>query len=112
MIPKAEVQYKRYIYRDIAEKLYEAGMENLIKLFILLSTYHDKYKGSINEDFSYRLLLKRLGLSYDNHDVAQNNKIKSLLNKLVELGVLEYGQSPRYNNGNLGSKQYVVERIG
>ena len=52
MIPKAEVQYKRYIYRDVAEKLYEAGMENLIKLFILLSTYHDKYRGSINEDFS------------------------------------------------------------
>lgn len=111
MIPKAEIQYKRYIYRDVAEKLYKAETDNLIKLFIVLSTYHDKYKGSVNEDFSYRLLLKRIGLPY-NHDIVQNHKMENMLTKLVELGLLKYGRSPRYNESNPGSKQYVVERIG
>ena len=53
VIPRKELQYKRYIYRDIAEGLYNSGMENIIKLFIVLSTYHDRYKGNQNEDFSY-----------------------------------------------------------
>lgn len=112
VIPRKELQYKRYIYRDIAEGLYNSGMENIIKLFIVLSTYHDRYKGNQNEDFSYRLLLKRIGLPYDNHDMVQNNKIENMLNKLVELGLLEYERSPRYNSNNFGAKQFVVTRIG
>ena len=113
MIPKAEIQYKRYIYRDVAEKLYKAETDNLIKLFIVLSTYHDKYKGSVV--ITVKDMLNGYELSEAvpyNHDIVQNHKMENMLTKLVELGLLKYGRSPRYNESNPGSKQYVVERIG
>lgn len=111
VIEKKELQYKRYIYRDIAEQLYNAKTDNIIKLYIVLSSYHDKYRGTQNEDFSYSLLLKRLGMSYK-HNAFQIDKMEKMLDKLVELGLIEYGKSPRCNDNNPCGKQFCITKIG
>lgn len=111
VIEKKELQYKRYIYRDIAEQLYNTKIDNIIKLYIVLSSYHDKYRGTQNEDFSYSLLLKRLGMSYK-HNAFQIDKMEKMLDKLVELGLIEYGKSPRCNDNNPCGKQFCITKVG
>lgn len=110
-IPKQEMKYKRYMPRETAEKLLNINIEHIIKVFIILCTYHERYTGSINEDFSYRILLERIGVSKDLYNSRMANNMEHMLETLVKNGLINYGISPRYNESYLGSRKFVINSV-
>lgn len=110
-IPKQEMKYKRYIPRETAEKLLSINIEHIIKVFIILCTYHERYIGSINEDFSYRILLERIGIFDGAYNSRTANNMECMLNILKNKGLIDYGISPRYNESYLGSRKFVINSV-
>ena len=78
--------YKRYLYRDTAEKLLSKKKDYLIKIYMWLGSYYDSYGDRAY--FTYSGLLKGIGLSYL-HNSRNGEKAQRLIDNLVEMGLLE-----------------------
>ena len=80
-------KYKRYVSYDILEKLYNTGIDNIIKVYLFLSSLYSMYgKESF---FTYSTILNSIGYSYKKQ-TYNHKKIQSMLDKLEEMGMIKY----------------------
>lgn len=80
-------RYKKYIYREVLEKLYETKEKDIIKLYIYMSSLYTQYKSSAY--FTYNSLVDILGYSsYKNN--RKRKDIIRLLETLREIKLINY----------------------
>lgn len=105
------VQYKRYIYKDTLECLLSERKSNLIKLYIELCSLYETVRKKGNEPFFvYSNLVQRLGYN-QSKDMRNKSKIKELVEKLSELGLIEYEEkSVKYGDGHI-NKVCIIKWI-
>lgn len=62
IISNKEYKYKRYVYKDIIERLYETKIDNIIKVYIYLCSLYDMNKKKGKETFfRYNTIAKVIG---------------------------------------------------
>lgn len=86
-VSKDITEYERYIYEDTARRLLETNINNIIKIYIYLGSLYSTY--GKKAWFTYSNILSEIGYS-ENRDTRNNKKIKMILEKLKELGLIEY----------------------
>lgn len=82
----SSIKYMCKIPKDIALKMANTNIENIIKVYIILRIFYENNKESW---FSYNRLALQLGYKNIN-ETSTNIKIKKILSKLVELELIEY----------------------
>ena len=87
--------YVRYVSREILEILYEQNMEELIKTYIYLSSLYSVYKNKAW--FSYNTIATALGYKAQ-RCMSNKNKMKELVDRLVELGMVQYKNNSNSSN--------------
>lgn len=92
--------FKRLIYEDIVKRLYETKIDNIIKVYVYLSTLYAQY-GS-KAWFTYNSILEAIGYNHE-RNVRNQNKVKEILNKLEEMGFLKYSRT--YEKG----QEYLIK---
>lgn len=92
--------FKRLIYEDIIEKLYETKIDNIIKVYVYLSSLYAQYGDSAW--FTYNSILEAIGYNHE-RNTRNQNKIKNILNKLEELKLLKYSRT--YEKG----QEYLIK---
>lgn len=80
-------KYKRYVSYDILEKLYNTGIDNIIKVYLFLSSLYSMY--GTESFFTYSTILNSIGYSYKKQ-TYNHKKIQSMLDKLEEMGMIKY----------------------
>lgn len=80
-------KYKRYVSYDILSKLYGVGIENIIKVYLFLSSLYSMY--GTESFFTYSTILHSIGYSYKKQ-TYNHKKVQKMLDKLKEIGVLKY----------------------
>lgn len=80
-------KYKRYVSYDILEKLYSIGVDNIIKVYLFLSSLYSMY--GKESYFTYSTILNGIGYSYKKQ-TYNHKKIQSMLDKLEEIGMIKY----------------------
>lgn len=83
-------EFKRYVYEDIIENLYETGIDNIIKVYIFLSSLYSSYGNKAW--FNYNSILAAIGYSHE-RNIKNQEKVKIILEKLVELGLIKYSRT-------------------
>ena len=83
-------EFKRYIYEDIVEKLYETKIDNIIKVYVFLSSLYSSYGD--RAWFNYNSILAAIGYSHK-RNMKNQDKVKVILEKLVELGLIKYSRT-------------------
>lgn len=84
---RTSADYSKYIDREIVEKLYNTGLDNLIKVYVRLSWLY--YLKKEEAWFTYNSLLDIIG--YDHNKQTKNReKMRMMLEKLEELGLIQY----------------------
>lgn len=91
-------EYGRLIYKNTIQQLYNTGLDNIIKVYVYLGSLYSAYK--TDAYFTLQKLSNEVGyLSQKSSEV--NKKIKEILNKLSELGLVRYckdtSMSERYH---------------
>lgn len=81
------VVYKRLVYKSTIQKLFDTGIDHIIKVYVYLASLYTQY--GTKSYFTLSNLLETIGYSYS-RNVKMNNKMKEILSKLVELGLIEY----------------------
>ncbi len=80
-------KYKRYVSYDILSKLYDTGVENIIKVYLFLSSLYSMY--GTESFFTYSTILHSIGYSYKKQ-TYNHKKIQAMLDKLEEMNMLKY----------------------
>lgn len=83
-------KYTRYIYRETLEELLNEKTENIIKIYIEISSIYDTVakKGQV-PFFRYSDICKRLGY-YEQRDTRNISKVKGIIERLREMGLIDY----------------------
>ena len=89
-IVKPSGKFFRYIYKDIAQKLLETKIDNIIKIYVYLGTLYGEYRAGAY--FTYNKLIETIGYS-NNKNTSNKNNILKILEKLKELGLIKYGRA-------------------
>lgn len=98
-IDNSNCKYKRYIPKEILQKLYNTRMENIIKVYVYLGSLYDtNRKKGVETFFRYNTLVNMLGYyggkNGMNRDHRNEAKVRGVVEKLAELGLITY--TPRY----------------
>ena len=80
-------KYKRYVSYDILERLYNIKVDNIIKVYLFLSSLYSIY--GKESYFTYSTILNSIGYSYKKQ-TYNHKKIQSMLDKLEEIGMIKY----------------------
>ena len=80
-------KYKRYVSYNILEKLYNTELDNIIKVYLFLSSLYSMY--GKESYFTYSTVLSSIGYSYKKQ-TYNHKKIQGMLDKLEEIGTLKY----------------------
>ena len=80
-------KYKRYVSYNILEKLYNTELDNIIKVYLFLSSLYSMY--GKESYFTYSTVLSSIGYSYKKQ-TYNHKKIQRMLDKLEEIGTLKY----------------------
>ena len=81
------IEKRRFVYRDIIQKLYLTNKDNIIKVYVYLSSLYSQY--GKNAWFTYNSLLAAIGYSYERNTRNQST-IESILIELSKLNIIKY----------------------
>lgn len=93
-VTKNVSNFVRYIYKDIAEKLCNTKIDNIIKVYVYLGSLYSSYGNKAW--FTYNTILNSIG--YATNDTRNQSKVKIILEKLEELNLIKYSRV--YNQGD------------
>lgn len=96
-------KYKRYVSYDILEKLYNTGIDNIIKVYLFLSSLYSMY--GTESFFTYSTILNSIGYSYKKQ-TYNHKKIQGMLDKLEEMGMIKYCRT--YTPGDSYKIKYKI----
>lgn len=112
IISNKEYKYKRYVYKDIIERLYETKIDNIIKVYIYLCSLYDmnKKKGS-KTFFRYNTIAKVIGYyGGESRDSRNEKKVGGIVKKLAEMNLISY--SPQYIKvGESYQTNFILNKI-
>lgn len=86
-VAKDVSMYQKYIYKDILRTLYETGIDNIIKVYVYLSSLYSVYKKE--SWFTYNSILSAIGYSHE-RNCRNQEKVKIILDTLDKLGFIRY----------------------
>ena len=96
-------EFSRLIYKNIAETLYQTGIDNIIKVYIYLGTLYSAYGKKAY--FTFNKLSEDIGyLSKRSVEVKKN--MENIISKLEELGLVKC-----YKDTECGERYHVRYKI-
>lgn len=106
-------KYKRFVKRETLIKLYETEMDNIIKIYIYLSSlYEIEKKKKRRSYFRLNTLAGKIGLfQNENGDSRTEKKIKELVEKLSELGLLSYSEQKIKSRSGRPQINYIINWV-
>lgn len=99
--------YNRLVYKSTLETLYNAKIDNIIKVYVYLSSLYSSYnKGAY---FTYDKLARELGYDTEgNNRYKIRKKIVVILDKLEELGLIKY---EKYSKSSIYNYKFRITGI-
>lgn len=88
-VTKNVSNFVRYIYKDIAEKLCDTKIDNIIKVYIYLGSLYSSYGNKAW--FTYNTIIEQIGYSNE-RNMKNQEKVKIILEKLEELNLIKYSR--------------------
>lgn len=96
-------EFSRLIYKNVAETLYQTGIDNIIKVYIYLGTLYSAYGKKAY--FTFNKLSEDIGyLSKRSVEVKKN--MENIISKLEELGLVKC-----YKDTECGERYHVRYKI-
>lgn len=111
-ISSKKYKYKRYVYKDIIKELYDTKINNIIKVYIYLSSLYDtNQKKGIPTYFRYNTLAKVIGYyGGKNRDSRNEKKVGGIVKKLSDMKLISY--TPQYTKvGEKYQTNFILDKI-
>lgn len=107
------IQYKKYVYKDIIQQLYNTGLDNIIKVYVYLCSLYDvNNKKGVQTFFRLNTLSHAIGYSDGtDRDTRTVERVEGLVKKLAEMKLITYKMEYKNTEGHRPQVNYILLNV-